>query len=423
MEIFRKYDVRGIYPSELNENNAFDIGRALATQLRGKKIFLNYDNRIGSINIKEAFTNGLIRSGATVYELGMGPVTVSSFASFKENACGICISASHNPKEYTGILTYVNGVTLTPEKTKKIYTHKKFFSKFGKPIPFEYDKEYIEYITKKLNRCNIRVGIDSMGGATTFIAPYVFKLLGYKVSELRTSPSSDFYGKIPEPSIENCKDLGKLVKKDKLDFGIQLDADGDRAMVVDDLGRALDPMVTSMVLLKHLALKRTVATIACSSRLEAYSKVKYVKTGRPNVEIEMKTGKYDFGVESASHFYFGEYYPFSDGILTGLLIGKVLNTTNKKLSKLIDEFPKIYYKNISLKFTNEKDIRNKMNAMVKKLKGYKHQIKIDGIKINLDGGFMLFRQSNTEPLIRVYYEGHNQSVFRRIGKLVDSIIK
>ncbi len=422
MEIFRKYDIRGLYPSEINEENAFKIGRAIATLLRKKNIFLNYDNRLGSIRIKDNFTSGLIHSGASVYELGMGPVTVSAFASIREKACGICISASHNPMEYTGILTYVDGVTLTPEDIEKTYKGKKFNDNFGKLIPFNYDDEYINFITKG-QKIDLKLGIDSMGGSTTFIAQFAFNKIGAKTFMLRSSPSSDFYGLVPEPSIENCKDLGNLVRKEHLDFGLQLDADGDRGMIVDDKGRALDPMITSMVLIKYLKLKKIVATIACSSLLENYAKVKYVKTGRPNVEVEMKTKKYDFGVETASHFYFGKYYPFSDGILLGILIGKVIQSTGKKLSKLVDEFPKIYYGNISLAFSDQDSIKRKMNEIEKNLKGYKNRIEMDGIKIILENGFMLFRPSNTEPLVRVYYEGRGPSAFKQIHTLVNHIIK
>ncbi len=422
MEIFKKYDIRGLYPSEINEENAFRIGRAIATLLKKKNIFLNYDNRLGSIRIKDNFTSGLIHSGATVYELGMGPVTVSAFASIREDACGICISASHNPMEYTGILTYINGVTLTPEPIKAVYLEKKFSENFGKMIPFGYDDKYVDYITKG-EKMKVKVGVDSMGGSTTFIAPYIFNKVGAKVSMLRSSPSSDFYGRVPEPSPENCKDLGRLVKKDGLNFGLQLDADGDRGMIVDDKGRALDPMITSLILIKYLKFKNIVATIACSSLLEDYAKVKYVKTGRPNVEDEMKTKKYDFGVETASHFYFGKYYPFSDGILLGLLVGRVIAITGKKLSELVKEFPKIYYGNLSLAFSSQDKIKRKMGEIEKNLKGYKNKIEMDGVKILLENGFMLFRPSNTEPLVRVYYEGRGPAEFKKIHALVNRIIK
>lgn len=424
MEIFKKYDIRGLYPSELNEDNAFRIGRALATAVRGKNIFVNYDNRLGSIRIKESFTRGLLRSGATVYELGMGPVMVTAFASIKENACGVCLSASHNPKDYAGVLTYIDGVTLTPERIEKVYASNRFKERFGKPIPFAYDKEYIDYITKGTAKLGLKVGVDSMGGATTYITPFAFERIGMKTSMLWSSPSENFYGKTPEPSIENAKALGKLVRKEKLDFGVQLDADGDRGLVVDEKGNALDPMVTAMILIKYLKYKRIVATIASSSLLEKYAKVKYVKTGRPNVESELKKGGYDFGIETAAHTYFPHYYPFSDGILTGIMIGKVLKESGKKLSELVNEFPKVRFGNLSLELRSTDQVNKRMIRIRSKLNKYKKRIELDGIKVMLDDGFMLFRPSNTENgLIRGYYEGHSAASFRRIGKLAKEIMR
>jgi phosphomannomutase/phosphoglucomutase len=423
MEIFKKYDIRGIYPSELNEEKAFRIGRAIATRLHGKKFFVNYDNRFGSMKIKQEFTNGLLRSGATVYELGMGPLTVPAFASFAEKACGICISASHNPKEYTGIITYLNGTTLTPRGVEKTFKENKPLNKFGTLIPFNYDEEYMNYVTKGIEKLELKIGVDSLGGATTYIAPLTLQKAGARAFPLRTVPSEDFYGKNPDPSKENAKELSNLIKKENLDFGVQLDADGDRALIVDDKGNALDPMVTSMILIKYLKLKKVVATIACSSVLEKYAKIKYVKTGRPYVEAEIKKGKYDFGVETMMHFSFGKYYPFSDGILTALLIGKVIKLTGKNLSEIIKEFPKIYYGNISLNFDSQEKINKKMRVITEKLKSYKNKTKTDGVKITFDDGFMLFRPSNTEPVIRVYYDGLTPSAFKRIGNIVKSIIK
>lgn len=423
MEIFKAYDVRGLYPSELNEENAFKIGRALATKLKNKKIFLNYDNRVGSIRIRDSLTSGLLRSGATVYELGMGPVMVSAFASFVEKSCGICISASHNPKEYTGILTYLNGITYTPDNFKDGFASKKFNDSYGKPVPFMYDGEYSKYISKGIGKLNVKIGIDSMGGATTYISNHIFQKLGAKVFLLRSSPSDDFYGKVPEPTLENSRDLAKLVKKEQLQFGIQLDADGDRALILDENGTALDPILTGMILIKYLKYKNAVATTACSSLLERYCKIKYVKTGRPNVEEALKGGHYDFGIEPSSHFYFGRYYPFSDGILTGLLIAKIIYTTGKSLSSLVAEFPKLYYKNFSISFKTAVEINKKMLHINMSAKKIGNVDTLDGVKLAFEDGFVLFRPSNTEPIIRVYYEGHNPKAFKRMGALVKIILK
>lgn len=115
MEIFKEYDIRGLYPQEIDEEKAYKISRAIATSLKGKKIFLGYDNRIGSLAIKDYVKKGLVESGKEVVDLGLGPIMIPVFASFIEKTNGLCITASHNPAKYTGLLPYNKGVTVTPD--------------------------------------------------------------------------------------------------------------------------------------------------------------------------------------------------------------------------------------------------------------------------------------------------------------------
>jgi len=423
MEIFKEYDIRGIYPEELNEKNAYDISRAIATYLKNKKIFLGYDNRIGSLAIRNFVKKGLVESGKEVIDIGMGPIMIPVFASFIEKSDGLCITASHNPAKYTGLLPYSNGVTVTPEKIKKIYDSGKFKDSIGSMKEDDYYERYISYITKSIKTVKLNIGIDSMGGSTTSIAPDIFTRLGSKTTLLHKKPDSNFYGKTPEPIKENATQLGNMVKKNQLDMGIQMDADGDRVGFVDEKGTFVDPMVVTMIFIKYLKLKNIVATVACSSHLEEFANVTYSKVGRPNIEKLLKDGKYDLGVETASHFYFGRYFPFSDGLLGAVLMADILNKTGKKFSKIVEEFPKVYFESSSIPFKSEKEREKKLESIEKSAKKYGNITKVDGVKIKNDNGFMLFRKSNTEPLLRIYYEGKDADSFKKIKNEVKLITK
>ncbi len=421
MGIFKDYDIRGIYPEELNEENAFLIGRALGAYLKGRPAFLNYDTRVGSVNIKDDVVNGILKSGSDVYELGCGPITVSNFASFNEKACGVSITASHNPAAYTGVIMYVNGTTLTPASIKTYYASKTFVRGAGRRIPHDYDDEYTEYITRGIRNAGINVGFDGMGGATTYITPHVLEKIGAKVCSIRPKATSDFYGRTPEPSKANSAGLSHSVRKNRLDFGAQLDADGDRVVFVDDLGRFLDLMVTAMVFIKHLKLKKVTASIACSRILERYADVVYVKVGRPYIEDALKKAKSDFGVETSSHFYFADYYPFSDGILATVLMAKLLAKSGKRLSAIVDGLPKVYYGTDALNFSDDAGREAAMERIIAMFKGYKDKIELDGVKAVFEDGFVLFRKSNTEPIIRAYYDGDNPAGFRRMRGVVEKM--
>lgn len=423
MDIFKEYDIRGLYPQEIDEKKAYKISRAIATSLKGKKIFLGYDNRVGSLAIRDYVKKGLVESGKEVVDLGLGPIMIPVFASFIEKTNGLCITASHNPAKYTGFLPYNKGVTVTPEKIKNTYEKGNFTEKIGSLVEEDYYEKYISYITKGLKKLNLKIGIDSMGGSTTSIAPDIFKRLNCKVKLLHAKPNSNFYGKTPEPVKENARELEKMVKANKLDLGMQFDADGDRVAFVDENGKFVDPMIITMIFIKYLRLKKVVATVACSSHLEKFAKVTYSKVGRPNIEKKLKNKKFDLGVETASHYYFAKYFPFSDGLLGGVLMASILNSTKKKLSQLVDEFPKVYFTSISIPFENESKRTAKMQKIEKETIKYGKIEKIDGIKVINKYGFMLFRKSNTEPILRVYYEGKDEESYKKMKEAVNSIIK
>jgi phosphomannomutase len=423
MGIFKEYDIRGTYPDEINEDNAFPISRAIATSLNGKKIFLGYDNRIGSLAIKDFVKKGLVESGSNVVDIGLGPIMIPAFASFTEKANGLCITASHNPAKYTGLLLYSKGITVTPEVIKKVYEKKKFSNQIGSLIEEDYYENYVSYITKGIKDVKLKVGIDSMGGSTTSIAPDVFNRLGCHVSLLHKKPDSKFYDKTPEPVRENAFELGQMVKKEKLDFGIQMDADGDRVAFVDENGDFIDPMAIAMIYIKYLKFKKIVATVACSSHFEELTDVTYSKVGRPNIERELLDKRFDFGVETSSHFYFARYYPFSDGLLGAVLMSDIIRKTKKKISELVNEFPKVYFDSKSISFTNEPERELKLKQIEKSAKNYGTVQKTDGIKIINEYGFMLFRKSNTEPMLRIYYEGKDERSFEKIRELTEAIIR
>jgi phosphomannomutase len=423
MEIFKEYDIRGLYPQEINEENAYRISRAIITSLKDKKIFLGYDNRKGSLAIKDFVKKGLIESGGEVIDVGLGPIMIPVFASFLEKTSGLCITASHNPAEYTGLLPYYDGITVVPEKIKRVYNSGKFAEGIGSIKEEDYYEKYIKYITKGIKKMKLKVGIDSMGGSTTSIAPDIFERIGCKAELLHKKPDSNFYGKTPEPVKTNAIELEKMVKKKALDFGIQLDADGDRVAFINEKGVFIDPMTIAMIFIKYLKLKNVVATVSCSSHLEEFANITYSKVGRPNIEKILARGKFDFGVETASHYYFARYFPFSDGLLGAVLMANILNKTSKKISELAKEFPEIYFESKSIPFKNETERTEKLKKMEEKAVKYGNVQRIDGVKVINEGGFILFRKSNTEPLLRIYYEGKNKESFKKIKKLVETIIK
>ncbi len=421
--LFKEYDVRGVYPVELNEKIAYYIAIKIGRKIGRRALFLGYDNREGSIKIKDGVIKGLRMVGVDVIETGLGPIMLPLFLSYKQRSYGICVTASHNPAEYTGILTYNEGVTVKPsdiidDMKPRILSSKRK----GKLIKRDCSEDYLRYISRNIGKIPLKIGVDSMGGTTGSLAKRLFNKVGSSVEMLYDKPSRTFYGKVPEPTKKNIVDLSKLVKRRRLDLGIELDADGDRVAFVDEKGRFVDPMTIAMIMIKYLGYKRIIATVSCSRRLEAYADVKYVKVGRPFIEKKLVGGDYKFGVETSSHFYFGGYYPFSDGLLGGLLLTSIMAENGKSLSGLVAEFPPIHYKNRKIRFSTEAERYKKLLEIREKAAKYGRVNRLDGVKVLMGGGFMLFRESNTEPLIRVYYEGTTKKELKRIERAVEKIV-
>ncbi len=421
--IFKTYDIRGVYPKELDSDKAFTIGRAIGSISKGKSIFLNIDTRNGSKAIKRKFAEGLVQSGARVYDLGMGPIMVSAVASYQNSAYGVCLTASHNPAEYTGIITVRNGITLEPEEIKKEFDSGKFPNKKGKKSSYDYSKRYIDFITKNTENMGLRAGIDSMGGATTFMAKDVAVKVGIKPFVLHAGTSETFFGKHPEPKEENGKDISKLVVKEGLDFGAQFDADGDRVAFYDERGKFIEPVISGLILMKFNGLKRVLANVSCSRVIEKYAKVKYSKVGHRFMERDLVKGKYDMGIESSSHFYFGKYHPFSDGLLSMVLFSKAVAESGEKVSEMVGEFPKLHYVSQSLHFKSDEERSAAMKRIAARMEKFDDVDRLDGYKAIFDDGFMLFRESGTEPMIRVAYEGDDERALNRISSLVRKTMK
>ncbi len=422
MEIFKTYDIRGIYPTELNQDKAFLIGRAIATLAKDKKIFVNMDTRRGSRLIKERFLEGIMLSGGKVYDMGLGPIMEAAYASYKERAFGVSITASHNPAQYTGLKTFDNGIMLSPLKIKKIYDNKKFAKGNGSVTPHEIRKTYIGMATKGSSAKGLRIGVDSMGGATTHVAGEVLKKLGATPFMLHEQISDDFYGRQPEPKAEHAKELGQLVKKNGLDFGIQFDADGDRVAFVDEKGRFIEPVIAGLILIKYKKYKRALINVSCSNVVREYAKVDYCRTGTFFFVEKMISGKHVFGMESSSHYYFAKYHPFSEGIVGAVLIADIVAKTGKAMSELVGEFPKLHYKTENIHFSDANEREEKMKDIEGRARKFGKVNRLDGIRIDFKNGFMLFRKSGTEPIIRVCIDADSESAFHEIEDKADEIV-
>jgi len=416
MGIFKAYDIRGLYPQELNEEIAGDIGKAIGSMAGKKTIYVGNDTRVGTYKIKDSFISGLLSTGARVIDVGMVPIAVPALASFDKKTYGVCITASHNPPQYTGILPFYMGKSVRPRKVKEIYESKSFLAGKGTLKKGDYQTKYLLRITKGMKDLKFKVGVDAMGGSGTFASKLALNIVGAEPKLLRPSISMDFFGMTPEPSKENMKELSKFVLENHLDLGVQLDGDADRLDFMDESGNFIDPVVSALMFIKYMKIKEAVINVSCPSIFKRFTNVKFVPVGRPNIEGAK------FGFETSSHYYFGDYFPASDALLPMVLMLKVMKTSGKKMSELVKEMPKVYYEIVPIRMKDSDEINRAMISAEKEMERYGKVDRMDGAKVYFDNGSILVRKSETEPLIRVFYEGVDEESFLKMKELAYKIM-
>jgi len=436
MTIFKIYDIRGVWKREIDLRTAKKIGKAIGTFLRGKEICVGYDTRNSSPQVFKAFSEGLTSTGCKVIFLGMVANPMNYFYAWKNRIFGCYITASHNPKNWTGFkMINPKGISSAGEmrKVKKILDSNKFFKskRRGKIVNYgNVIEDYEKFLRENLGDVKGKIVVECFGGAGA-TAIEIFKNFGLEVVELHCKPNGTFYGfDRPEPKGKNLKLLEKTIKKEKADFGVAFDGDADRSVFVDDKGRELNGSIMNCIFIEYILKRKkgtVIATADCSSELKNVTeknggKLIWWGVGHGFIEKKCVDEKALFAGEQSSHFYFNIFYPFSDGILSTLYLVKILNESGKKLSQFVNKLKlhpteKIY---IDAKTDKNKD---KVMRMIRKEFPKAINV-IDGIKINLNGTeWVLIRESRTLPEINLCVEAKNNKRLKELREKYSKIIK
>jgi len=430
--IFRAYDIRGIIDKEINEKNVEKIGKAFGTFLNGKgTVVVSRDTRRKGEIFKDKLIEGILSTGVDVLDIGLQCTPVLNFYCNLVNAtAGAQITASHNPPEYSGIRFRKSDGTGFPEiipKIKEIFFSGKFLEGHGKVKRVNGDipkKEYINYVLKKIKIENpLSVVIDPGNGATSNFAKDMYERGGCKVIAINDEPNSEFSGRGPDPKPKMILDLGQEVRINNADLGVAFDGDGDRVAIVDDEGEPLSADEIGCILIKEILNERkgnVVINVECSKSVEETviengGEVIYTRVGDAFLAGSIKENNAIFGMEASNHFTIPEIFPFDDGVLVGLFFAKMLSKKNIPLSEMRKKIPRYPKKMIkieckdNLKFKVIENIKNKLKEKYK-------IIDIDGVRINLNGGWVLIRASNTTPFIRLTIESKTE---KELGLLLD----
>ncbi len=441
-KIFRDYDIRGVYPDDMNEDIAYLIGKALGTDLFSKNItniVLGRDDRESSPSLAKNIIKGILEAGCNVtyIDITLTPIIHYLTCAFNFDA-GVMVTASHNPKEFNGIrIDLKNAVSYYGEDLQRLYAIielGKYSQGMGIYREEPLSLKYTEFIKENFFiRRRMKVIIDCGSGASSFLAPKIFKELGMDIEPVYCSYDSNFPHGVPDP--ENnifLEELKNHVIKHKGDIGIGFDTDGDRFGIVDEKGNSYSNDYVLMLFSKYVLLKNPGATVVydvkCSQLLEEvipnFNGVpKMIRTGHPYLFKETSEGKAILGAEYSGHMFFADkYYGYDDGIYSSCRVLELMDNTGLPLSKLMDEFPRREATSeIKLPCSDE----NKFKVIDKLKKILKTNIKedrltfIDGVRVKLSStGWFLIRASNTSPYISVRAEGRDKKELNFILKQV-----
>lgn len=444
-EIFREYDIRGIWQKDIDGEISYYIGRAFATKLLsyGKDtMIVGYDNRLSSKEIETNLVKGLTDSGVNVVRLGLVTTPMYYYAWDKLNIkCGIMITASHNPKEYNGFKMSYNGIHNCFGKEvldlyyviiNGIYTEGR-----GTISNYNIQEDYIKMIKEHINLGNnkLKVVYDCGNGTTSIVAKDIFvsnKNIEY-IPLYNTSDGS-FPNHNPDPAVEeNLTDLKRKVIEVHADCGIAFDGDGDRVGIVSEKGEYIEIDKYMIIIWRNIynkvKNKKGFYDVKCSNVL----KDELIKLGiKP---IETRTGNsytkkisyendYPFGGEYSGHLYFRDkFIGNDDGIYGGLRLVEILSNKKTTVSEELKDIS-VYYSSKEAKLPVEDSkkavIIDRVEEYVKN-KGYTYQT-IDGIKIIYPDGFALIRKSNTSPNIITRYESKDKEKLKQIEEEFTSLL-
>jgi phosphomannomutase len=440
-KIFKAYDIRGIYPEELNEEAAYKIGAAFALFIKkssGKEnpeIVVGRDNRKSSDSLFEELKKGIIEQGANLIDIGLSTTPMVYFAVAEYNYDGgINVTASHNPKEYNGFkMVKEKAITLSEssgiQEIKEMAVSYNFVKaeRAGKIIEKKIIDEYI-CSNSIPDKFDLKIVVDTANSVSGILVPEMFK--NVNLIHLLEELNGDFPVHQPDPSKkENIELLQKKVLEERANLGIAFDGDGDRVYFVDEKGSVVpsDLIIAfiSSIILRDIPGAKVLYDIRSSNiireTVEALGGIAIPgRIGHSFIKDTMRREDIFFGAEYSGHYYLkfeGNY--FEAPYFAVFSIMKEMKNTGKKLSQLIEPFRK-YYHSGEINFKTE----NKNLAMERVEEKYKDGkvSHIDGTRIDFDDWWFSLRASNTEPLLRLVVESKKEALMKEKVEEIKSLI-
>ncbi len=443
--IFRLYDIRGVYPTDIDKDIAYTIGLSYGTkllQLGKEECIVGHDNRYSSLELSLSLAIGILSTGVDVTWLGLVTTPMCMYArEILKIPSYIMVTASHNPKDDNGFkFAFDESGNVKGEEMfefRDFTLAGKFETGVGNYSKYDMHKDYLKMIKEGINLGDkkLKVVLDLANGTTSCIARKAFEQFDIDLTIINEKSDPTFPNHHPDPCVvENQYQLRDKVLELKADIGIGFDGDGDRCAVVDNKGNILAAdqymAIMAIPIITNNDDKRILFDIKCSDLLKNEI-VKWggtpicYRTGASYTCAKVKEDNILFGGEYSGHLYFNDRIPpIGCGIYAGLRMVELLSKSDKSLSDYYEELDK-YYSTQELRFTSPDNIKNRVIADIKKYCiNMRFKVEdIDGVKIRKNNGWALIRVSNTGPNITARFESDSEeglfSIKREFTNLIN----
>jgi phosphomannomutase len=444
--IFRAYDIRGVYPTDLDEDTYYRIAKAYTYLFKPTEVVVGMDARVSSPPLKKSLVAGFLDAGVNVVDIGEITTDMLYFAVGAYNyAGGIVVSASHNPKQY-------NGMKLVREKVTAISSDTGLFDirdalKEGKDAGVtsttkgKYETrdvldDYLEHVLRFVDRGAIRkftfVGNANFGYVCKPVKRLV-EMLGLDLRPLNFEPDGSFPKGPPDPMLpENRGEVEALVRDSKAEFGVAWDADADRAMFFTETGEFISGAYITALLAKLLLEKYGPDNTIIFDPRVVWPTLEVVKAlgGKPLIskgghafmKERMRKENGLFAGEMSGHYYFRDNFYADNGIVPFLLVLEHLSLTGRPFSEIIRQFTEGHFMSGELNY-KVASVDDAITAVKERFTGKGSVDLTDGYSLEGDNWRFNIRGSNTEPLLRLNIEAREQSLVDKIKTEIEAIIQ
>ncbi len=425
MGVFKAYDIRGVFDSEIDEDFAYKLGRSIVIFLKASEIIVARDGRLSSDTLHQHLCKGMMDQGASVHDIGISSSPHLYFAVQRFEKPGVIITASHNPKEYNGFKIMDKNLDAVHLKNgllgiKKLVDNPNFQEPYkrGNYIALSTKKYYLDFLKKFVVDKDISFVVDASNGSGKIEADFLNATYNNCIV-INDEVDGNFPNHSPDPTNpENHGQIRKRILDTKSDFGVIFDGDADRAIFLDEKGQAIRPeILVSLFNLEGTVLYdvRSSQSLSKACDLKNINSI-MVKTGRTNFVSDMREHQAFIGVEGSGHYFFKEFNYLDSAIIAILKLIEVLKTPLSKEIKKHTYY--IHSGEMNFKVKNrEKAIEN-----IRKSFSPNQILTLDGLSMYFDDYWFSARLSNTEPLVRINAESKSQETLDKFKEKIVEIL-